>query len=536
MKKKVERQARTLDEAIKVIGDKKLYDLYERLISLETTNLEDPKSGRYVKNNYAAASQAILDFAEGEGFDAWIYDPVTDEEIPPTWSDPFPRPNVIVDHNTGTKQRLMVIAHYDTVPVPRDQATHWTAPWNRLTFKGGLFYGRGSNDDIGSGVIPALQAIRELKKEGVDGVNVRVIAACDEETGGAGGLEAMLRKHRLQIDRGESGLLEADLVYLPDASPKVIAGSSGILFSDCVVDEDMKMESFLRFIRGMKRFNEERSKVLSFYDSGDWPDKGAPSPKITSRFTHTKFDWDGSDDMVSLKVHAETESHNYIPGAVTIELRGDVRRLSDEMGEMAKGHPIKVIISEKDRLVFQVIGKGGHGGSPHKAKNASDLALPVLEGISKLCPGMKGKGSIGFDMRLVPEEDMPKAFAELEKWFDKERAANLPGAKLVSPEHRRKRGYATPVDDPDLQFLAKAVEALTGEKPKIVGEYGGTDASSFDGVLRPDGKPLRALMYGSINAEARAHDHDENADPLLMRRVTDIIVWMCKNWGKRSSQ
>jgi acetylornithine deacetylase/succinyl-diaminopimelate desuccinylase-like protein len=427
----------------------------------------------------------------------------------------------------------MVISHYDVVPVPKDQATQWTTLPNKLTFKGGLFYGRGSNDDIGSGVIPSLQALRELKRDGVAMVNVRLIAGCDEETGGAGGLEAMLRKHQLQIDRGESGLLEADLVYLPDASPKVIAGSSGILFSDCVVDEEVKMDAFLKFIGGMKVFNEERSKVLSKFDSGDWPDKGAPSPKITSRFTHTKLDWTGSDGSISLGVHAETESHNYIPGTVTVELKGDVRRLSDGIDKMAKEQPIKVTKSEKENLILQVIGKGGHGGSPHKAKNASDLALPVLEKISKLCPGMKGKGSAGFDMRLVPEENMPKAFSELERWFEKERSANLPGAKLVSPEHRRKQGYATPVDDPDLQFLAKAVEALTGEKPKIVGEYGGTDASSFENVLRPDGRPVRALMYGSINAEARAHDYDENADPFLMRRVTDIIVWMARNWEKR---
>jgi acetylornithine deacetylase/succinyl-diaminopimelate desuccinylase-like protein len=180
-----------------------------------------------------------------------------------------------------------------------------------------------------------------------------------------------------------------------------------------------------------------------------------------------------------------------------------------------------------------VIGKGGHGGSPHRAKNASELLIPVLEELMGVVPGLTGKGSIGFDMRLIPEGSAEEAYLRLERWFTAQKERHLPCARLISPEARRKQGYAIPLDDPDLGFLVGAVEAVTGERPKIVGEYGGTDASSFRDLVNREGKPLRALMYGSITSDSRPHDYDENADPLLIRRVTDIIVWMAKNWDKR---
>lgn len=528
-----QKKIKTLDEAISVLGDRKIYELYERLVSLETTNLEDPKNECVIKNNYPAAAMAIKDFAESEGFSAFIYDPTTDDEIPVTWSDTFPRPNVIIDYNPEAKHRLMIIAHYDVVPVPKEQACRWTTPPNKLTFKDGLFYGRGSNDDIGSGVISSLQALRVLRNEGITDLGVRMVAACDEETGGAGGLESMMKKHRVQVGRGEPGLLDADLVFLPDASPHVIAGSSGIIFCDCVVEDATRMESFLDFVKGMKGFHEEEVKIQSRYDSADWPENNAPSPKITGRFTLTKFDWEGKNPGVSIRVHAETDSHNYIPGVVTVEIKGGVGHLKQWVEKLRSVHPIEILTFSHEQLTFQVIGKGGHGGSPHRAKNASELLIPVLEELMGVVPGLTGKGSIGFDMRLIPEGSAGEAYLRLERWFTAQKERHLPCARLISPEARRKQGYAIPLDDPDLGFLVGAVEAVTGERPKIVGEYGGTDASSFRDLVNREGKPLRALMYGSITSDSRPHDYDENADPLLIRRVTDIIVWMAKNWDKR---
>ncbi len=89
-----------------------------------------------------------------------------------------------------------------------------------------------------------------------------------------------------------------------------------------------------------------------------------------------------------------------------------------------------------------------------------------------------------------------------------------------------------PLNDPDLQFLVRAYTKTVGKETKIVGEYGGTDASSFStfGVTRPDGKPMRAVMFGSMDADARIHNYDESADPRLIRDVIDVMVWMAENW------
>ncbi|EQD77106.1 M20 (glutamate carboxypeptidase) family peptidase, partial [mine drainage metagenome] len=74
------------------------------------------------------------------------------------------------------------------VPVPEEQRERWFSPPHTLTAReNGRWYGRGSNDDLGSGVVASLRALHHLSQRGSLPVGVRLLLSPDEETGGAGG-------------------------------------------------------------------------------------------------------------------------------------------------------------------------------------------------------------------------------------------------------------------------------------------------------------------------------------------------------------
>jgi hypothetical protein len=58
----------------------------------------------------------------------------------------------------------------------------------------------------------------------------------------------------------------------------------------------------------------------------------------------------------------------------------------------------------------------------------------------------------------------------------------------------------------------------------VYGEYGGTDASSLVGVKTPKGKPIPALVFGSMDRSARIHQSEESVDPKLLGGVVRTIV------------
>jgi acetylornithine deacetylase/succinyl-diaminopimelate desuccinylase-like protein len=156
----------------------------------------------------------------------------------------------------------------------------------------------------------------------------------------------------------------------------------------------------------------------------------------------------------------------------------------------------------------------------------------VLEKLAAGLRPVKGTGGLGFDLRLIPEETLPPVKAALERHFESARRASVPSAQLAVPHDRAKSGYALPLEDPDLRFLVRAYQKAVGKETRIVGEYGGTDASSFSvhDVRTPLGKPMRALMFGSMDLDARIHNYDESADPRLIRDVVNVLVWMAENW------
>ena len=528
-------------EVVELLGGDEALTFYRRLVELDTTNLEDMKSGRVEKRNYQEACELVKSQAQAWGFSARIFDPTKDPDNVFPHHHGASRPTVIVDYDVGAPERLLILAHYDCVPVPEAQARLWKYPPHKLTWAGDRFYGRGSNDDKGSGVFCTLQALRELREAGARKVNVRMIAACDEETGGSGGLGAILAKDAISRKRGEKPILDGHLAMLPDASPNVLAGSSGVTFVDLSIANPAPAANLPKLLSRLLEFRAVAQARKSQLDSGDWPDEGAPDPKITGRFTVTKLDWQSASERKGFRVrriHAETDSYNTIPEIVTLEFDATPegyavvqRRIAALPPDLAKRVEMKP--AKENGVVEGTIllhGKGGHGGYPHRFDNPVHHAAPILDALFGADPLATGTGNLGFDMRTIPEEDPKHQFALFEKHAQAAIRELSPGATLKLPDHGMRPGYFVPPDNADVQLLKRAFEAVSGKPSRVIGEYGGTDASFFAGVPTATGKPMVALLFGSMDNEANIHSWNENAKPHLLRQNIDVIAWIAKNW------
>ncbi len=464
--------------AIGAVGGEELYKFYKKIVETDTTNLEGISHGRVLKNNYLKCSKIIAAQCRSLGMETRIFEPVHAGIFKP--KDRKPRPNVIADIDNGKEKTVLILSHYDVVPVPKTQK--WNTNPFKLTFKNGRFFGRGTSDDKGSGVLCTLAALAEIKN---CPVNVRAIFACDEETQGLGGLGAIKTHDKLNP---REKILHGDLALLPDGDPHVSGGSSGVVFGD--ISFAGPFPNFLSLLKSLIAYKQARQKIHSVLSAPDWP--RAPSQKITGRFTVTKLFWTSA----KAKLTSGGNSNNTIPDMV--------------LGKIGPGK-------------IEVLGRGGHAGSPHHFKNPIELSLPVL---SELNITERGKGTLGFDMRLIPEEEPSAAYKRFLQYYKKIAPT---GAKLTAPLERRKHGYFLGPKDPAVLLLRRAFESVTGKKQKIVGDYGGSDATSFVGLKTPSGKQLKALLFGSEGPGTNIHGANENASPRALRKNIEIIKWMLRS-------
>ncbi len=464
--------------AIRALGGEELYKFYKRIVETDTTNLEGLSTGKVLKRNYSRCASLIAAQCRALGMETRIFNPVKEKIFKP--ADRKPRPNVIADIDNGKDKTILILSHYDVVPAPASQA--WKTPPFKLTFRAGKFFGRGSSDDKGSGVLCTLAALAEIKN---CPVNVRAIFACDEETQGLGGLGAIKTHDKLNP---REKILHGNLALLPDGGPHASGGSSGVVFGN--ISFTGNFSEFLKLLKNLTAYRKIRQRVHSILSSPDWP--RAPNKKITGRFTVTKLYWASQ----RAKLTSGGNSNNTIPDMV--------------LGKIGPGK-------------IEILGRGGHASSPHSFKNPIELSLPVL---SELNLSEKGKGMLGFDMRLIPEEDPSVAYRKFLSFY---KTIEPLGAILAAPTERRKHGYFLGPKDPAVLLLRRAFESVTGKKQKIVGDYGGSDATSFIGLKTPSGKPLKALLFGSEGPGTNIHGANENASPRALRKNIEVIKWLLKN-------
>jgi acetylornithine deacetylase/succinyl-diaminopimelate desuccinylase-like protein len=524
--------------AAEALGDADALRLLAELVAIAPTNLEDPPRNRYEKPNYRRAADRIVRTARDWGMPTRIFDPIVDAPMDPELRG-IPRPNVVVDLDVGAKSTVLILAHYDVVPVPAEQMTRWKTPPHSLTLRSnGRLYARGANDDLGSGVVASLLAMRRLAEKPSAPRNVRLLVCCDEETGGAGGIE-QLRAHddRLPPD-DRTRFLVGDVALIPDGAPHATAGSSGLVFVDASFEEPATLAETLELGEHLVELHQFVKKWRSTFASPDWPDHGAPEPVITGRATVTKFDVvtdaDSEGPARLLAAHAETDAANQIAQAVTLVLGGDPESVADAIRgfESAVHPPFRVVPATGSSLnvppearAVQVVGQSAHGGYPHRGANPVPEALDVLaDAVSRgtLRFDSHGTSTFSVDLRLIPEMALAAGREEALHKIREGIERVLPKARVEAPLARARGGYSLSPKHP----FALRLEALCAElfhEPGVFGEYGGTDASSLVGLRTPAGDPLPALVFGSMDREAHIHEAEESADPRTIAAVAELI-------------
>ncbi len=509
------------------------------LVAAAPTNLEDPLHGRWEKPAYRTAADQIVRIAQRLGLATRIYDPlVHDDALAPALHG-LPRPNVIVDLDAGAPRTLLILSHYDVVPVPREQRSRWRSPPHTLTQReDGRLYGRGANDDLGSGVVTSLLALGRLAERPRLDWNVRLIAACDEETGGEGGIEA-IKAHDARLPPNDPNrFLRADAAVIPDGGPEVIAGSSGLAFLEASFDGPSTLEQTVGLAETLIGLHAVAREYRSVYRSIDWPDHGAPEPVITGRATLTQFDLampSASESACRIQLHAETDAGNQIPERVTLVFEGPSAKLAGLADELAKSvaPPFRLETSEirtsldidPKALAVQVVGRAAHGGYPHRGANPVPAAVAALRSLlaaGRLGPADPASATGVVDLRLPPEMELAPGLAPVLDRVEQWARAHAPAARVTAPPARSRSGYAIAPDHPFVVRFAERMRASFGHA-EIVGEYGGTDASALRDLRTPSGEPMPAVVFGSMDRSANIHDAEESVDPRLLAAVARTL-------------
>ncbi|MFZ0699534.1 MAG: M20/M25/M40 family metallo-hydrolase [Thermoplasmata archaeon] len=522
----------------RAIGDPEGLRLLSNLVSIAPTNLEDPARGRWEKPNYLRASERIARAARDFGLATRIYDPLVAGDLATDFHGQ-PRPNVIIDLDAGARRTALILAHYDVVPVPHEQRARWKSPPFTLTARGnGRIYGRGSNDDLGSGVLASLLAMKRLVDQPDLPTNVRLLACCDEETGGEGGIEA-IKEHDEHLPAGsEERILSADVVLIPDGSPHATAGSSGVAFLDATFDRPRPLGETLSYGEALVGLHALAREWRSTLASPDWPDHQAPEPIITGRATVTRIDFgpaarDGN--RVSLvQVHAESDAANQIPQSVTLIFDGPAPKRAELAAALSPllppGFRLEPVGASSvpipdGTLGLALIGESGHGGYPHRARNPVPATLHLLDRAGKqelVDLSTSAPASFTVDLRLPPEMDLTDgltaALGEIRGWT----ARHAPSAQIVAPPSRCRPGYSLPPTHPAAVRLERLLHEVLGVEG-IFGEYGGTDASAFRDLKTGAGEPIPALVFGSMDREAHIHEAEESAEPRLIGAISEVL-------------
>lgn len=526
-----------LAEAALLLGDEMALDLLAELVAIAPTNTEDVALDRFEKPNYRRAADAIVRWARSFGLSTRIFDPLIEGPEPEAYRG-LPRPNVIVELDRGAKETVLILAHFDVVPVPEEQRARWKSPPHTLTRRAdGRLYGRGVNDDLGSGITASLLAMRHLAALDELPRNVRLLACVDEETGGEGGIEA-LRAHDAALPPGDPGrMLDAEVALIPDGGPHTVIGSCGVAFLEASFGGPVALSEALAYGETLVGLHELAASWKSSTTSPDWPDRGAPEPVIAGRATVTRFDVDqvpAGPSVRLLRAHAESMAGNQIPRAVTLLFGGPEEALGHLLERLRPLLPAPFLL-ERDgatsvtvpngALALQVVGVAGHAGYPHRAHNPVPPTLRLLrEAGTRGWIDASASGSAWFtvDLRLPPEmgldDGLRPALDRLQTWTK----GHAPTARVVAPPARCRPGYFLRSEHPMARKLERLVHGELG-KGGLFGEYGGTDASSLRGLTTPSGEVLPALVFGSMDPAANIHDVDESVDPRLLAGVARTI-------------
>jgi acetylornithine deacetylase/succinyl-diaminopimelate desuccinylase-like protein len=521
------------------LGDEESLRLLTQLVASAPTNLEDPGHRQWEKPNYLRTVDIVVRAARAAGLSTRVYDPVVAGDVPGEWHGAN-RPNVVVDLDVGATETVLLLAHYDVVPVPAEQIPRWKSPPHTLTLRSdGRLYGRGAADDLGSGVVASLLAMRRLANgTSPSPRNVRLVIACDEETGGEGGIEAIKAHDGPRAPDDPERVLRADVALIPDGGPETTAGSSGVAFLDASFAGPVPLKSALAYGDALVGLHEVARTWKSQYPSPDWPERHAPEPVLTGRATVTRFDYAGADTdpahIQLLAAHSENDAANQIARAVTWSVAGprtevDTLRtrlsaLLPEPFRLESGGPTALDVPD-GATTLQLVGESAHGGYPHRGHNPVPLTFQLLRAAVDrgwLDGRAVGTATFAVDLRLIPEMELEVGLSAALSYVRAWAAAHDPAARIDAPPARCRAGYALPIDHPAARKLERILRDTLGSSG-IRGEYGGTDASALRDLKTPKNEPLPALVFGCMEPDCHIHEAEESADPRKIAGVAEAI-------------
>ncbi|MCX6775747.1 MAG: M20/M25/M40 family metallo-hydrolase [Candidatus Micrarchaeota archaeon] len=402
--------------------------------------------------NYRKCAKAISKKAESSGLAVEVHSPNN------------LKPNIIISLDAGAEQTMLLATHYDVVPA----GGGWKHPPFRLTVNGGRAYGRGAADDKG-GILAALSALEALRESGSSRVNVRLLVTCDEEIGGEDGLGFVMKK------KANGGfLVKGDAAILVDAGPRVYRGSSGRVGGRITARGSLL--ELLSLLSRMIDYSKQRERVISKLVSA------STGRRIWGRFSLTMLDL-----RAGAVEHAKAGvKSNIIPGECRIKLKG------------------------KRETV--VLGKQGHAGYPHLAKNAIEKSIPLLRKAAEISDE-EGKCEFVFDLRTVPEESLSSAIADFRKY-----AKEVDSSAELQIEEKS-GGYVLSETHP----FARMLKSATGEE-RAYGTLGGTDVQFFSR------RGIPSLCFGPIADDSNVHGKDEFVKIRDLEFVSSALVRLCENW------
>ncbi len=376
-----------------------------------------------------------------------------DTQIMPTAGQP-----VVV----GTGERVegaptvLIYGHYDVQPV--DPLDAWHSPPFEPTIRDGRLWGRGTGDNKGQ-LLAQLLAYRAWRAvAGRPPINITFIFEGEEES---------MSPHLAQFCRENRELLAADVVYTSDGP---IHESGRYLVS--------------LGVRGVLTIELEARGAKRDYHSGHGGNL-LPNPAwelvhllSTMRTPDGRILIEGFYDDVRPVEVAEQAAIDELPLDLPAylannEIPGLAAHPADNFFERFMFHP-----------TLNVAGfTSGYGG----------------QGTKTIIPS---KAIVKIDMRLVIDQSADDIWAKFERHV-RQHAPNVVARRLGSMEPSR-----TPVSDPYVQVIARAVKRATGERPYVSPSSGG---SLPDYAFTRDlGLPLIKVPYA--NPDEANHAPNENLE------------------------
>jgi succinyl-diaminopimelate desuccinylase len=285
-----------------------------------------------LKLNYTECAKLILEEATKLGLKTKI--------INVKAPDKLPRPNVIIELDKGAKESMLIVTHYDVV-----SADDWKNAF-KMKKKEDILYGRGVNDDKGA-IAASFGALKELSKEKELKRNIKLVCACDEETGGAYGIKYLADN---MIEE-----LKSEFALVVDGSfDNVQIGCSGIIKGQIILKEKSfhagypfrgknVIEEAIPFLNELKEYSKIMEKQISKAPAP--PD--APFKNVWGRF--------------SLTVLRAGRKSNVVPGRLKIMC--DIRLIPEAnvKKELNKFRRFTKKLLKKYKLKGRIYARGTEG-------------------------------------------------------------------------------------------------------------------------------------------------------------------------------